>query len=308
MPGRSIPAAATPLVRAFSRELASAGGLLAPDFLESGLSLGEARCLYELGHADALEISALANRLELDVGYVSRVSSRLAARGLVSKRASASDARARSLVITAKGKARLAVLDRHTNRRLAAWLASKPAPAVDELVGGLRGFFGGANDRVVIRGPRPGSVGHIIARHGEIYGGEFGYPAVFEGYVVRAFDEFLRSFAPPRDRIFIAERGGRFIGSIAVKGLPDATAQLRFLLVEREARGLGLGRRLVRRVLDHAKALGERRIVLDTADDLAAARALYAAHGFRKVSSVANEPFLPRGVRSERWQLDLVAG
>ena len=304
MPERSVHAAATPLLRAFSRELASAGGLLSPDYLESGLSLGEARCLYELGHAEALEISALAGSLGLDVGYVSRVISRLVARGLVSKRSATRDARARSISITARGKARLAVLDRHANRRLSAWLGSKPAPAVAGLAGGLRAFVGERNERIVLRGPRPGILGHIIARHGEIYTEEQGYPAVFEGYVVQAFGEFMRSFAPPRDRIFVAERGGQFVGSIAVKGLPDATAQLRFLIVERAARGTGLGKRLVRRVLDHARACGERRIVLDTASDLAPARGLYAAHGFRKIASNA-EPWLPRGVLSERWELDL---
>jgi DNA-binding MarR family transcriptional regulator/GNAT superfamily N-acetyltransferase len=306
MPASPVTTAATPLLRAFTRELASAGGLLSPDYLESGLSLGEARCLYELGHADSLELSVLAKRLDLDLGYISRVISRLVSRGLVSKRVERRDARARSLVITARGKTRLAALDRHANRRLGAWLAGKPAPAVDELVHGLRGFLGGDDERVMVRGPRPGMLGHIIARHGEVYQNEFGYPASFEGYVAIAFGELMQEFSPPRDRIFVAERGGRFLGSIAVKGRPDATAQLRFLIVERWARGLGLGRRLVRRVLDHARALGERKIVLDTASDLDAARALYAAHGFRKIGSVAGEPWLPRGVHSERWELDLV--
>lgn len=300
-------ASATPLVRAFSRELARAGGLLSPDYLASGMSLGEARCLYELGHSDGFDLSALAAQLDLDLGYVSRVVSRLAQRGLASKRVSAADARSRSVVITARGRTQLAAIDRRANQRLDAWLASKPRPVVDDLAGGLRSFFGTANDRVVIRGPRPGSIGHIIARHGEIYVAELGYPAVFEGYVVRAFGDFLAAFSPPRDRIFVAERDRKFIGSIAVKGLPDATAQLRFLLVERWARGHGLGRRLVQCVLDHARGAGERRIVLDTASDLAAARSLYAAHGFHKIQSVSGEPWLPRGVASERWALDLTA-
>jgi len=309
MPGRpaTTTATATPLVRAFTRELARAGGLLSPDYLASGLSVGEARCLYELGHTDGLEISALAAQLDLDLGYVSRVVSRLAGRGLVSKRASPRDARSRSVAITATGARQLAVLDRRANGRLATWLAAKPASAVDQLLGGLRAFLGNADDRIVVRGPRPGAIGHIIARHGEIYETEFGYPRAFEGYVVQAFAEFVTALAPPRDRIFVAERGGRFVGSIAVKGLPDATAQLRFLLVEAEARGVGLGRRLVRRVIDHARARGERRIVLDTASDLDAARALYAAHGFQKIAEVAGEPWLPRGVRSERWELVLAA-
>ena len=297
-------------MRAFSRELSRAGGLLSPDYLASGLTVGEARCLYELGHAAGLEVSALAERLDLDLGHVSRVVSRLVQRGLVSKRVSAEDARARALVLTAKGAKHLAQLDRHANQRLAAWLATRPAPAVEQLTGSLQAFLHPARGpdaapRVVVRGPRPGAIGLIIARHGEIYCRDLGYPPAFEHHVVRAFGDFLKAFAAPRDRIFVAERAGQLVGSIAVKGLPRATAQLRFLLVEPEARGLGLGKRLVRDVLDHARACGDRRVVLDTASDLAAARAIYAAHGFRKIASTTGEPFLPPGVASERWQLDL---
>jgi ribosomal protein S18 acetylase RimI-like enzyme len=268
------------------------------------MSLGEARCLWELGHTDGFEISALAGRLDLDLGYVSRAVSRLATQGLVTKRVAAGDARARSVVITARGAQQLGALEQRANRRLDAWLAAKPAAAVDRLTGGLEALFGPGDARAAIRGPRPGEIGHIIARHGELYA-ELGYPPVFERYVVQAFGDFVADFAPPRDRIFIAERAGRFAGSIASKGLPDATAQLRFLLVEPDARGLGLGRRLVRSVVDHARRSGERRIVLDTASDLAAARALYAAHGFRKTASTSGEPWLPRGVASERWELEL---
>jgi len=306
MPRVSPVAAATPLVRAFSRELARAGGLLSPDYLASGMSLGEARCLYELGHTglDGFEISALAERLELDLGYVSRAVSRLAERGLATKRVSAGDARARSVVITRRGKTQLAALEVRADRRLAAWLAAKPAPVIDELAGSLQALFGDAG-RIVVRDPRPGAIGRIIARHGEIYVAEFGYPEVFESYVVRAFADFVATFAPPRDRIFVAELAGRLVGSVAVKGLPNATVQLRFLLVEHSCRGRGLGRRLVQRVLDHARASGDRRIVLETASDLDAARSLYAAHGFRKVRSTEREPWLPRGVASERWELDL---
>src|SRR6185295_18569704 len=96
------------------------------------------------------------------------------------------------------------------------------------------------------------------------------------------FGDFVRDFAPPRDQIIVAERAGRMLGSIAVKGLPRAAAQLRFLFVEPDARGLGLGRRLVHQVIEHARANRERRIVLDTASDLAAARALYTEHVFRR--------------------------
>jgi DNA-binding MarR family transcriptional regulator/GNAT superfamily N-acetyltransferase len=305
MPRAAASSAATPLVRAFSRELARVGGLLSPDFLSSGMSLGEARCLYELGHSSGFEISALAERLDLDLGYVSRAVSRLAARRLVTKRVAASDARARSIVVTDKGKKQIAALDLRTDRRLGAWLAGKPRPAVDRLVGGLEALYGSDGGKITIRGPRPGEIGHIIARHGEFYVGQLGYPASFEHIVVQAFGEFVSGLTAPRDRIFVAARGNQFLGSIAVKGRRDATAQLRFLLVEAEARGHGLGRRLVRSVIDHARRHGDRRIVLSTASDLTAARALYASFGFQHTNSTAGEPWLPRGVASEHWELAL---
>lgn len=295
---------ATALLRAFTRELSRAGGLLSPDYLASGLTVGEARCLYELGHADGLEVSVLAERLDLDVGHVSRVVSRLVERGLVSKRVSAEDARARAVVITAAGRKQLAKLDARANARLAGYLAGKRAPAVARLAAALHSFLD-VDDRVVIRAPRPGAIGHIIARHAEVYVRDLGYPPAFEPYVVQTFAELLADFAPPRDRIWVAERGGVFAGSVAVKGRARNTAQLRFLIVEPEARGLGIGKRLVKQVLDHARAHGERKVVLETASDLVAARAIYAAEGFRLVASVDGEGFLPAGVASERWELAL---
>jgi DNA-binding MarR family transcriptional regulator/predicted N-acetyltransferase YhbS len=293
------------LVRAFSRELARAGGLLSPDYLESGLSLGEARCLYELGQAAGLAVSALADALGLDLGYVSRVVSRLAAQRLVTKRAEGGDGRSRRVMLTAAGRARLARMERQADLRIDGWLRSKPGDGVDGLLDGLRAFLGPADRRPEIRDARRGDVGRIIARHAEIYDAEFHYPPSFEGYVVEAFADFVKDFSPPRDRIFVAERGGRFLGSVASKGLARATAQLRFLLLEPAARGLGLGRRLVGAVVDHARASGERRIILETASDLDAARGLYAAFGFRRTRSLAGAPWLPAGVRSERWELEL---
>jgi DNA-binding MarR family transcriptional regulator/GNAT superfamily N-acetyltransferase len=302
------PAVVVPLVRGFSRELARAGGLLSPDYLESGFSLGEVRCLYEIGHSDGLGISSLATRLGLDLGYVSRVVSRLVAQGLATKTTGGADRRAREVVLTRVGRSRLAALGKRADRRLGAWLEGRPASDVEELAAGLRAFLRESEGPIAIEDARPGAIGRIIARHAEIYCSEYAYPPAFEGYVVEAFAEFVKELSPPRDRIFVATRDREMLGSVAMKGLPKRTAQLRFLLVESAARGAGLGRRLVQTALDHARDSGERRVVLETASDLEAARSLYHSVGFRKTRSTPAAPWLPRDVESETWELELAAG
>jgi GNAT superfamily N-acetyltransferase len=79
-------------------------------------------------------------------------------------------------------------------------------------------------------------------------------------------------------------------------------AQLRLLLLEPHARGLGLGKRLVRQCSDFARRAGYRRLVLWTQSELTAARAIYAAEGYQLLSSTPQLSF-GRQVVSERWQL-----
>jgi DNA-binding MarR family transcriptional regulator/ribosomal protein S18 acetylase RimI-like enzyme len=304
----AVTAVQTRVVRAFGREFAAAGGLLSPDYLESGLSLGEARCLYELGQVGEITPSTLADVLGLDLGYVSRVLKRLVQGRLVSKRRGA-DGRTRFVELTRAGRRRLTALGRRMDHRLASWLRSRPSDSVDDLARGMGAFLDGdAASEVIVRDRRPGDAGRIIARHGELYVEEFGYPASFEAYVIDAFASLLKRFTAPADRLLVAERANRFAGSVAVKELSRTTYQLRFLLVEPAARGSGLGRRLVQMVVDHARERNARRVVLDTASDLRSARGLYEAVGFRRTKSAAGAARLPQGTRSEHWELQLTRG
>jgi ribosomal protein S18 acetylase RimI-like enzyme len=80
--------------------------------------------------------------------------------------------------------------------------------------------------------------------------------------------------------------------------------KLRMLLLEPEARGLGLGRRLVDECIAFARAAGYRRVVLWTQSNLDAARHIYAAVGFRKIAEEPNDGFA-RDTMSETWELTL---
>jgi GNAT superfamily N-acetyltransferase len=129
---------------------------------------------------------------------------------------------------------------------------------------------------------RPGDLGSIIHLHGIVYARERGFDVTFESYVAGPLSEFVRS-RTDRQRLWIAEEGGRIVGSIGVVSVSAETAQLRWFLVDPACRGKGVGRRLVESAVAFSDDCGYAEIVLWTESALEAAARLYRAAGFRKV-------------------------
>ena len=105
----------------------------------------------------------------------------------------------------------------------------------------------------------------------------------FEALVARIVADLHEQFVPGRERAWIAELDGRRAGSIFCQQRDADTAQLRLLLVDPSARGLGLGRRLVDACLEFAIGVGYRSIMLWTNDVLVAVRRIYESVGFELV-------------------------
>jgi len=136
---------------------------------------------------------------------------------------------------------------------------------------------------------RPGDIGYLIYLHGVLYAREYNLDHTFEGYVAAGLGEFAKSYDERRDRLWLAEESGRIVGSIAIVGQEDGTAQLRWFLVDPEARGSGLGRRLVREALEFCRELGFQSIFLWTLGGLNAAAHLYGEVGFRMTEQKRHE-------------------
>ena len=110
---------------------------------------------------------------------------------------------------------------------------------------------------------------------------------------------------PSVERAWIARRDDRRLGSIfCVKSGEPGIAKLRLFLVEPEARGTGLGQRLLQLCIDHARTQGFRTLRLWTHESHTAACALYTKFGFR---CIAAKPVRSFGVDlvEQTWELDL---
>lgn len=167
-------------------------------------------------------------------------------------------------------------------------------------------------EAIRLRPGRVGDLGWIVHRQAVVYAREFGYSRLFETYLHEGAAVFLRDFDATRDRIWVAEAGGAIVGFVAIQHDPDRAqdadapwAKLRWFLVEKEARGQGLGRRLLRAALAFSRKAGYRGVLLWTVDDLHDARRLYESAGFR-LAWQDPEPcaWAPWG-HEQRWELPL---
>jgi ribosomal protein S18 acetylase RimI-like enzyme len=147
-------------------------------------------------------------------------------------------------------------------------------------------------------------MGRVVQLHGELYAREFGYDTTFEALVAEIAAGFVREFKPKFERCWIAQMDGEVVGSVFLVKKSASVSKLRLLIIHPKARGQGLGRRLTRACIRFARAAGYRKMVLWTQSHLAAARAIYQAEGFRRVSSEKHRSF-GKPLVAEVWELKL---
>jgi DNA-binding MarR family transcriptional regulator/N-acetylglutamate synthase-like GNAT family acetyltransferase len=302
-----IPHVAT--VREFSRFYTRRLGTLDEGLLETRWSLTEARVIFELAQAPSTDMAALRTSLALDSGYLSRLLAKFDAAGLIARTASSVDGRRQALALTTAGKRLFRTLDERSNRQVAALLAPLSDPAQEALAGAMRTVMrtldeGSAAPVVVLRGLRPGDLGWAVQRHGEVYAREYGLTQSFEALVARIVADYVDQYRPERESAWIAEIDGQRAGCVFCVRKDDETAQLRILLVERWARGHGLGARLVDECIRFARDSGYRKLVLWTNDILVSARRIYLAAGFELVDEERHHSF-GKDLVGQFWALRL---
>jgi DNA-binding MarR family transcriptional regulator/N-acetylglutamate synthase-like GNAT family acetyltransferase len=282
-------------VRRYKRFYTRHIGVLHEHLLASEFSLTEVRILYELAHRPAISTSDLCRELNLDAGYVSRVVSGFEKKGLVAKTRSAADARIGQLELTGQGRAAFAPLDDASRNEIIAVLEQLPEPVQTRLVDAMTRIQDILGDSApagyVLRDPRPGDMGLVVANQAVVYAREFGWNSEYEALVAEIVSKFIREFDRTCERCWIAEKDGKMVGSVFVVRQDESTAKLRLLYVDDCARGLGIGRRLVDECLRFAKQAGYQRMVLWTNSVLADARRIYEKAGFQLVEEAPHHSF-----------------
>jgi DNA-binding MarR family transcriptional regulator/GNAT superfamily N-acetyltransferase len=301
-------------VRQFNRFYTQKIGVLRAGLLDSPFSLTEARVLYELEHRSAPTASDLVRDLGLDAGYLSRILRSFERKGFVARERSAHDGRRNLLRLTAKGREALLPLEESTRAQVGRMLAGLRPDDVQRLQQAMQtiqhllgqdialGRAGGSS--YLLRPHRAGDLGWIVQRHAMLYAEEHGWDASFEGLVAEIVAKFAANFDPKRECCWIAEKDGRNVGSVAVVKAAEDTAQLRLLLVEPSARGMGIGSRLVAEAISFARRCGYRRLILWTNDILHVARHIYEKAGFRMIGEETHRSFGLELV-GQFWALEL---
>ena len=314
-------ATATPLtsqpniqaVRQFNRFYTRQIGLLQEGLLHSPFSLTEVRVLYELAHRQQPTASEICDALQLDRGYLSRMLRSFVKAGLVEKIPSANDARENLLRLTRRGQTEFSRLDVLSNQQVSAMLDRLGRPQQTRLIAAMRAIEELLASKqepvkhsgtIILRGHRPGDMGWIVHRHGVLYAQEYGWDERFEALVAEIAAHFVQHLDPKRERCWIAEKDGEIVGSVFLVKKSKTTAKLRLLLVEPNARGLGLGKRLVGECIRFARQAGYKKIILWTQSILGAARHIYKEAGFRIVKREKNDSFGATLV-AETWELEL---
>ena len=297
-------------VRRFNRFFTRRIGVLREGLLHSRYSLTEARVLFELANREETTATDLSRELGLDPGYLSRTLAGLEEQGLVARVRSERDGRRRLLSLTPDGEEAFSLLDSRSREEVAEMLGGLSEGDQRRLLEAMRTIEGILEDGLkfsepfVLRAHEPGDMGWVVHRHGALYAREYGWDESFEALVARIVADFIDGYDPAKERCWIAEMGGERVGCVFLVKASDAVAKLRLLLVEPEARGLGLGNRLVEECIRFARNRGYEKITLWTNSVLDAARHIYEEHGFVLVDEEEHHSF-GHDLVGQNWELAL---
>jgi DNA-binding MarR family transcriptional regulator/RimJ/RimL family protein N-acetyltransferase len=282
-----MPDALVQQVRSFNRTVTQTIGALHEHYLGRRRPLGESRLLFEIGENGATVVE-LRDRLDLDSGYVSRLLRSLEKQKLVTTEASPDDRRVRIAKLTSAGVAELNSLNRDSDRLAQSILdplndgqRSKLTAAMAE----VERLLSASSVRIDQVAPASDDAEHCLSRY---------FAELAERFDVgfdpaQSLAPTLDGFEPPHGTFIVMHLNGKPVGCGGFKRDGPGVAYIKRMWIAPEARGLGLGRRLLQELEDRAGSLGYRTLRLETQKSLKEAQQLYRLSGYREVPRFNDE-------------------
>jgi DNA-binding MarR family transcriptional regulator/GNAT superfamily N-acetyltransferase len=277
-------------VRRFNRTVTQQVGALSEEYLARSRPLGASRLLWEIGKGGT-NTRALRTRLDLDSGYLSRLLRRLESEGLIAVEPDADDQRVRTVRLTPKGRSERAVLDRRSDQLARSLLAALDTQRQAQLVTAMATvdrLLSAAAVRIAVEDPSSDDAAWCIrAYFAEL---DTRFEGGFDPGVSIATD--AAGYVEPAGLFVIARLQGDPIGCGALRfHAATEPAEIKRLWVSADARGLGVGRRLLNDLETLAAAHGATVVRLDTNRSLTEAISMYRSAGYREIAAFTHEPY-----------------
>ena len=284
-----MSATAVRQVRSFNRLVAQRIGALDDHYLSRDRPLGEARVLWEIG-AEGCEVRRLRARLELDSGYLSRLLRSLEDAGLVTVAPLPTDQRVRIARLTPAGRAERDLLERRSDELARSFLQPLSEGGRARLVAAMAEVERLLTAALVeIDAVDPSHPDAQACLHA--YVNELGrrFESGFDP--ARSIPAELHELRPPAGLFLVATLRSEPVGCGALKFHGGEPAELKRMWVAEEARGLGIGRRLLAELEGRAAAAGAPAVRLETNETLTEAIGLYRSAGYQEVDAFNDEPY-----------------
>ncbi len=273
--------------RRLSRAVTTQSGALDTSFLGLGRPLGSARVLNAIGHGKT-EVSDLREYLELDSGLMSRLLRGLEAEGLITVESDGNDARRRVAQLTPEGRNAFHQYESLSNSAAEKVLSRyKDQDSLLAAMDLIATVLGRDHIKIAPVDPEDPRIEYCVNQFYDEITSILGIP--FDPHASGNPEaDYLR---PPKGVFLLATSDGLPIGCCGLKGQGTHLGEVKRLWLSSAARGLGLGKRLMDEIEDHARKLGMTTLQLDTNGRLHAALGLYRNSGWIEIDRYNDNPY-----------------
>ena len=277
------------LIRTFNRTVTRRVGALDESYLACGRPLGEARLLHEIGRSGN-DVRSLREMLKLDSGYLSRLLRSLESQGLVRTAEDEADARVRRVKLTSAGLDEFERYETLSNDLARSFLTpldtderARLIAAISEVVRLLRA----GEVSVRIEDPACHAAQHCLGQYFSELAARF--DAGFDP--ARSNSATSAEMAPPSGLFIVAWLDGAPVGCGVLKRSQGRIGEIKRMWTDPGVRGLGIARRILRKLEEEAKAWGLECLRLETNRTLVEAQSLYRKQGYVEVAPFNDEPY-----------------